>query len=195
MQQWSRDVGHGLRTYATTSASTSTARCCHLPLKKSRTSLWIRIGRMKSKRKNTRSRTDNSSEIVEECYAGGGGSSWAGGRPAAEAARRSCCCDSGRRSLPSPASCGAHAGAGRLLRVWCVRRSCGRSRSGHRERGGGNQRGQREREGRNSPEIAAGAPPSWLAAARRGRRRSGGRAPGRARAATACVRRVLAVGG
>jgi len=32
--------------------------------------------------------------------------------------------------------------AGRLLRVWCVRRSCGRSRSGHRERGGGNQRGQ-----------------------------------------------------
>ena len=124
MQHWSRDVGHGLRTYATTSASTSTARCCHLPLKKSRTSLWIRIGRMKSKRKrngqgkkliqkNTRSRTDNSSEIVEECYAGGGGSSWAGGRPAAAAARRSCCCDSGRRSLPSPASCGAHAGAGR----------------------------------------------------------------------------------
>jgi len=146
MQQWSRDVGHGLRTYATTSASTSTARCCHLPLKKSRTSLWIRIGRMKSKRKNTRSRTDNSSEIVEECYAGGGGSSWAGGRPAAAAARRSCCCDSGRRSLPAArrrqSAALMRAPAGRLLRVWCVRRSCGRSRSGHRERGGGNQRGQ-----------------------------------------------------
>ena len=52
----------------------------------------------------------------------------------------------GWRSLPvarrrQPAAL-MRAPAGRLLRVWCVRRSCGRSRSGHRERGGGNQRGQ-----------------------------------------------------